>query len=305
MTSAGHVVIAGGSGFLGRSLGKHLGAAGWEVTLLSRNIPRDGGPWTHVRWDGRTLGDWASCLEGATALVNLAGRSVDCVKTPDHCDEILRSRVDSTRVLGEAMRQVSAPPAVWVQMATAHRYGESELPCEEESPFGWGLAPFVGARWEEAFAEALPQDVRGVVLRTSFVLGRDGGALTTLVRLARLGFGGTIGHGRQGISWIHEADMNRIFGRAIEETSMQGAYIASAPKPVSNRVFMQALRKALRAPIGLPAMAWMVRMAAPILRTDAEMALYGRYVTSRRLRDEGFEFRFPDVQPALEDLLRG
>ena len=127
--------------------------------------------------------------------------------------------------------------------------------------------------------------------------------MRTLASLARVGLGGTVGHGRQGISWIHEQDMNRLFERAITGDSMSGAYLATAPNPVSNAEFMRELRHALGVPIGLPATEWMVRIAAPlILRTDPELALYGRYCVSRRLREEGFDFLFPDVRSALRDV---
>jgi NAD dependent epimerase/dehydratase family enzyme len=140
------------------------------------------------------------------------GRSVDCIKTPEHQDEILRSRIEATRVLGMAVRSISSPPPVWVQMSTAHIYGDPpHIICTEESPFGYGLAPFVGRAWEEEFrANVLPSQ-RGVVLRTSFVIGRDrgagGGALARLRMLVRLGLGGRVGSGTQGMSWIHETDM--------------------------------------------------------------------------------------------------
>ena len=292
------VVIAGGTGFLGRSLARHLTALGYEVVTVAR------GSGATATWDARTLGDWARHLDGAEALVNLAGRTVDCVKTPDHCDEILRSRVESTEVLGRALQNVTSRPKVWVQMATAHRYGDPPaLVCDEDSAFGYGLAPFVGQAWEEAFERARPEGIRPVVMRTSFVLGRDGGALPTLARLARIGLGGKVGSGRQGISWIHEKDMNRLFEHAIVDERVQGAYIATAPNPVSNADFMRALRKALGIPFGLPAYEWMVRLGAPLLmRTDPELALYGRYCVSRRLRAAGFAFEFPDVASALRDL---
>src|SRR6185295_15366634 len=175
--------------------------------------------------------------------------------------------------------------------------------CDEDTAFGYGFAPLVGQAWEDAYARAAPAQVRQVVYRTSFVIGRDGGALRTLSNLARCGLGGTVGHGRQGISWIHEQDMNRLFARAIADDRMKGAYIATAPNPVSNAEFMRELRRAHRIPFGLPAMEWMVRLAAPlILRTDPELALYGRYCVSRRLREEGFEFLFPDLRSALLDL---
>jgi len=301
------IVIAGGSGFLGRSLAHHLAGA-YEIIVLSRSAPRESGPWRHVPWDARSLGPWWRELDGATGLVNLVGRTVDCIKTPDHCDEILRSRVEATRALGLALRELLAsggvPPPVWVQMSTAHIYGDPpQVRCEEGSAFGYGLAPTVGRAWEEAYAQSVLPAQRQVILRTSFVVGRGGGALARLAMLTRWGLGGRVGDGRQGMSWIHEHDLNRLFERALTDPSMRGAFIASSPNPVSQAEFMRELRRAMRVRIGLPAPAWLVRIGARwIMRTDPELALYGRYCASRRLRDEGFEFRFPELRGALADL---
>lgn len=303
---SGRIVIAGGTGYLGLSLARYLAGFGCEVILLGRHQPAQAADGRHVTWDGLTLGDWVTVLDGAATLVNLAGRSVDCVKTPERCDEILRSRLESTTVLGEALRRVQSPPPVWVQMSTAHIYGDPpEAVCDEESPFGYGLAPFVGQAWEEAYSRAVLPQMRQVVLRTSFVLGVSGGALPRLAALARWRLGGRVGHGRQGISWIHEEDMNRLFARAIADPSMAGAYLATAPNPVSNAAFMREIRRALRVPFGLPAPSWLVRLGAPlVLRTDPELALYGRYCASSRLRDEGFAFQFPEIRAALADLFQ-
>ena len=307
--SPGAIVIAGGSGFLGIALAIHLSAAGKSVVLISRRPPKLNGPWRYVAWDARTLGDWRRELDGAAGLVNLTGRSVDCIKTPDHQDEILRSRVEATRVLGLALRSIDSPPAVWVQMSTAHIYGDPpHLTCTEESRFGLGFAPFIGQAWEDEFRASVLPAQRQVILRTSFVIGRDrgagGGALARLRLLVRLGLGGTVGSGTQGMSWIHETDMNRLFERALTDSTMQGPYIASSPNPVSQRLFMRELRRAMGMPFGLPAFSWMVRMGAPwLLRTDPELALYGRYVISKRLHEEQFEFRFPELGAALCDLL--
>src|SRR5258708_24847681 len=160
------IIIAGGSGFLGISLATHLAASGKSIVLLSRNPPKASGPWQHVNWDARTLGDWRQELDGASGLVNLTGRSVDCIKTPDHQDEILRSRVEATRVLGLAVRTIDSPPPVWVQMSTAHIYGDPpHVTCTEESAFGYGLAPFVGRAWEgEVRGSVLPFE-RPIILR--------------------------------------------------------------------------------------------------------------------------------------------
>ncbi len=305
----GHIVIAGGSGFLGVSLARHLADAGWPVVLLSRQQPKLAGPWRHAGWDARTPGPWQHELEGAAALVNLVGRSVDCRKTPEHCDEILRSRVEATAVLGEAVRSVDNPPPVWVQMSTAHIYGDPpQAVCSEDSAYGYGLAPDVGRAWEAAFQAASLPDQRCVVLRTSFVIGRPsaagGGALARLSLLARLGLGGRVGSGRQGMSWLHQFDFNRIVERAIGDPSFEGVYIASTPHPLSQRDFMRTLRRAVGMPLGLPAPEWLVRLGARfVLDTDPELALYGRYVIPRRLLDAGFEFRFPRLDAALADLL--
>ncbi|MBC7772703.1 MAG: DUF1731 domain-containing protein [Pyrinomonadaceae bacterium] len=306
------IVIAGGSGFLGISLASHLAKAGADVVILSRNAPKGHGPWRHQMWDARTLGDWSRCIDGASGIVNLVGRTVDCMKTPDHCDEILRSRVEATRVLGLACRAVSSPPPVWVQMSTAHIYGDPPvIQCNEQAALGYGLAPTVGKAWESAFAESVMPTQRGVVLRTSFVIGRrnpgGAGALGTLGRLARLGLGGTVGSGRQGMSWIHELDMNRIFQQGLTDSSMHGVYNASSPGPVPQREFARELRRHAGGlgglGIGFPAFAWMVRLGAPLLlRTDPELALYGRFVLPGRLLAEGFKFAHPLLGPAIADL---
>jgi uncharacterized protein (TIGR01777 family) len=301
------IVIAGGSGFLGRNLTKLLVSNGYKVTILSRrktDQPNSKGTCKTIQWDGRNLGGWAKELEGSLALINLAGRSVDCIKTPSNCDEILRSRVESTQTLGNALKTLNNPPSVWVQMSTTHIYGDppSET-CDENSIFGYGLAPTVAKAWEEAHIDYIPKGIRSVILRTSFVISKNGGALPRLERLTRLGLGGKISHGNQGISWIHYSDMNKIFIKAIESQEMFGAYIASSPHPVSNKKFMRELRKVLNVPIGLPATEWMVKIGAPLLmKTDPELALYGRYCIPSRLSNEGFTFNFPLLNQALNNI---
>lgn len=321
MTFPAPIVILGGSGFLGVSLARHLSGLGARVIIVSRSTPRMIGAWEVVKWDGRTLGAWVERLDRAWGVVNLAGRSVDCVKTPATCDAILRSRVEATRALGRAMRVIKSPPRVWVQMSTAHIYGDpSEAVCDESSALGIGLAPTVGRAWEETAREGALASQRLVMLRTSFVVGRDvgagGGAMARLRVLARLGLGGRVGSGRQGFSWIHERDMNRIFERALRDDAagegMRGVYVASSPGPVSQREFMRAMRRSSRGwrgglaslGIGLPAPAWAVQIGAPlVMRTDPELALYGRYVMPKRLLEEGFGFEHERVEDALQEVM--
>lgn len=303
--NGGKIIVAGGTGFLGQAAAQHLTGLGFAVTVLSRNKPRGevAGQW--LPWDGRTVADdWLAALDGASAVVNLAGRTVDCRKTPDRCDEILRSREDSVVALGEAMKCCAIPPPVWVQAGTAHIYGDPpDKVCDESTTPGYGLAPFVAQRWEHAFHAALPDDMRGVILRTSFVIGNTGGALPVLTRLAKLGLGGTIGTGRQWISWLHIQDFCRIVERAITDARMQGIYNVTAPQAAMNRDFMRALRRATGRLLGLPAPGWLVRLgAATLLDTDPELVLFGRSIAPARLTEMGYDFAFPTLEGALADL---
>ena len=316
------VVIAGGSGFLGRGLAAFLVERGWGVTVLSRREkpaaaadPR-AEPLDWVRWDARTDGDWGDTLRGADAVVNLVGRSVDCRKTAENREVILRSRVDSVAALGAACRRLhaespgSAPP-VWVQGSTAHIVGDPEpwdRVCDESTPNGPldEVAPGVGVAWEAAFDKhRLPEPTqRGVALRISFVLGRPNpggaGALGRLGLLTRLGLGGTVGSGRQWMSWLHQDDLNRMVLHAIEDPSMRGVYMATAPEPVTNRDFMRALRSAYGRPWSPPAPALGVRLACRfVLNTDPELALLGRRCVPTRLVSEGFAFEHATLGSAL------
>lgn len=300
------VLIFGGTGFIGMSLASHLMKNGLEPVLIARNKPKGDLEFEFRKWDSVSVGDWKGILNNAKAVVNLAGRTVDCIKSPDNCDTILRSRLNSTRTIGKAFAEVENPPDTWIQMSTAHIYGDppSEL-CTEESAKGYGLAPFVGKAWEKEFTTSLPATVRGVILRTSFVIGKGGGALASLKRIVRLGLGGTVGKGQQGMSWIHEVDMNEIILQSIIDKKYEGIYIASAPNPVSNKEFMKSLRRKMKVPIGLPSPEILVRIGAKyIFKTDPELALYGRYVKSANLEKQGFRFTFPTLNEALDDLLK-
>ena len=300
------IIIFGGTGFVGLSLADHLKEKGLAPILVARNKPDKPIAHPFIKWDALSPGDWTEALKHCKAIVNLAGKTVDCIKTPDNCDLILRSRVDSTMTIGKALKAIDTPPKIWIQMSTAHIYGDPPTQiCSEESATGYGLAPFVGKAWEEAFLSSLPVGVRGVRLRTSFVIGKNGGALKSLKRIVKLGLGGTAGTGRQGMSWIHEYDMNEIIFQAITKDKYEVVYIASAPNPMSNKEFMKLLRKKMRRPIGLPAPNFLIKMGAKMFfKTDPELVLYGRFVKSERLKKEGFTFKHPDLDGALDDLLK-
>ncbi|MBU6180836.1 MAG: TIGR01777 family oxidoreductase [Verrucomicrobia bacterium] len=302
---SGRVVLAGGSGFLGRALAAALDATGHDVVVLTRNPESHRGPGRAVEWDGRTVREsWAAELEGAAALVNLAGRSVECRRTEKNRDEILRSRVDSCEALGAALRLVYRPPSVWIQAASLAIYGDAgDRVCDESAYIPHEFPTDVCIAWEEALGRSIRPEMRWTVLRIGFVLGRDGGALPELTRLARLGLGGRIGTGRQWISWIHLEDMTRLFLEAIRNPAIQGICNATGLQPVTNSEFMDTLRQTLRVPFGLPAPAWLVRLGATLLDTDPDLALNGRRGLPCRVHGLGFRFRHHELRDALADLL--
>lgn len=293
-------VLAGGRGFLGQSLARHLAARGWEVTVLTRE-PRGPG---EVAWDGRSLGPWARELDGAAAVVNLAGRSVNCVHDEENRRQILGSRLDSVRVLGEAIGRCARPPGVWIQCASLALYGDAgDRVCDETAPVASDYSAQVCRQWEEAFSAAPAPATRKVLLRIGLVFGPGGGALGPLAKLVRRFLGGTVGSGRQYVSWLHVADMNALFLAAIEREDFSGAYNACAPHPVTNAELMRGLRAALHRPWSPPAPEWAVRFGARwFLRTDADLALTGRRCVPARLAAQGFTFRFPQLREALADL---
>ena len=298
------VILAGGSGFLGRSLIPHLRRAGYAPVILTRGPSDTTGPVPHVHWDGRTAaGDWPQHLDGAAAIVNVVGRTVDCRKTAANRREILESRVDSVNALAAACALVPNPPKTWVQSATAHIYGDTaDEVLDESSSIGRGFAPMVGTAWEKALTGADLPHTRRVILRISFVLGRNGGPFETLSRLTKCFLGGTVGRGRQYISWLHANDLAAIVLRAIDDPAMHGIYVTTAPTPVTNAEFMRELRRALHRPWSPPCPGPLVHLGAFLLRTDPELALLGRRCVPTRLLEEGFAFRFATLPEALKDL---
>ena len=300
------VIIAGGAGFLGRALARSLAQDGWEVVILSRRPAPDDGRIRTAVWDGKNAGAWAAELDGAAAVVNLAGRSVACIHTPENRREIVDSRVNSVRAIDQACRQCRQPPPVLVQAASLAIYGDpDDRICDETSPHGTGFSVEVCEAWEGAFfAGAAAEDARRVALRIGFVLGRDGGALKPLANLARWFLGGAAGSGRHYISWVHIDDFSAMCRWAIESPQARGAYNATGPAPATNAEFMRALRGALGRPWAPPTPAWAVRLGARfIIRADPDLALGGRRCVPRRLLDEGFAFRHTELGATLRELL--
>jgi uncharacterized protein len=298
----GRVVLAGGSGFLGRALAEAFERAGYEPVVLTRRVRKS--RVRQVEWDGRTVRPWARELEGATAIVNLAGRSVDCRHTPKHKREIMESRIDSVEVLGRAIAACAEPPKVLIQSGSLAIYGDAgRRLCCEDAPAGQGFSVEVCQRWEHTFNSLELPATRKVLLRIGFVLGRDGGALPALARLARLYLGGTVGEGHQFISWLHVRDFCRLVLWCVEHEGTAGVYNATGPCPVTNAEFMCELRCALKRPWSPRVPVWLVRLGAFFLRTEPALALEGRRCIPDRLVEEHFKFIYTNLESALADLL--
>lgn len=299
------IVIPGGTGQVGGVLTRALRAAGHEVVVISRSAG--------VRWDGHTLGPWAGEINGADVVINLAGRSVSCRYNAENLQQMMRSRVDSARVVGEAIAKADDPPAVWLQMSTATIYAHRfDAPNDEETgvlggrepdvPGYWTYSVEIAKRWEAELEEADTPATRKVALRSAMVMSPDrGGVFDYLSWMARLGLGGPVAGGRQYVSWIHDDDFVRAVDLLIREP-ISGAVNLAAPGPVPQREFMRELRKAWRVPVGLPATSWMAEIGAFALRTDTELLLKSRRVVPGRLRDAGFEFHFPNWREAAQNL---
>jgi uncharacterized protein len=307
------VVIPGGSGQLGHYLRAAFRTRGHQVVVLSRNCRLDP---EAVQWDGRTLGPWATQIDGADVVINLAGRSVNCRYTDSNLHAMMTSRVDSTRAVGLAIERATRPPKVWLQMSTAtiyaHRY---DAPNDESTgiiggdepavPPYWSFSIDIAKAWELAQHESDTPQTRKVALRTAMVMGLYPEAVfDILVNLTRLHLGGAIAGGRQFISWIHEQDFVRAVEFLIERNDIHGPVNLAAPNPLTQREFMATLRAAFGKRVGLPASRWMVEIGSAFMKTDTELILKSRRVVPKRLIDAGFLFEFPNWDSAAVDLVQ-
>jgi uncharacterized protein (TIGR01777 family) len=313
------IVVPGGTGQVGGVLRRALLARGDEVTVLSRRPEKLEPGVRHVVWDGRTLGPWTAEVDGADAVVNLAGRTVSCRYTDENLRQMMDSRVDSTRVVGRAIAQARRPPAVWLQMSTATIYADSRsradgLPHDEATgvlggeepdvPLYWEYSVRIARRWEQAQAEAATPATRKVALRTAMVMTPDrGGVFDVLSGMTRLGLGGPIAGGGQFVSWIHGADLVAAVEFLLARDDLEGPVNLAAPDPVPQRDLVRSLRRAWGARLGLPATKLMAEVGALALRTDTELLLKSRRVVPGRLLDAGFSFAHPTWPEAAVDLV--
>lgn len=311
------IVIAGASGFIGAYLARAFRAEGADVKLIGRRGP-------DARW-GSTA-EITEPLDGADLLINMAGKSVDCRYGPENRAEILRSRIDTTRELGLALKACSAPPPLWINSSTAtiYRHAEDRPMTESTGEIGTGFSVGIATAWEAELAAAELPRTRKVALRMAIVLG-DGSALIPLLRLARVGLGGPqldgpwfrtrarvaagtfhefrAKWGKQRFSWIHVADVLGIIRFLRQHDELEGAVNASSPHPADSVSLMRTIRRVLRVPLGVPLPRPVLEIGAGMIRTETELILKSRWVLPERLLAAGYEFQYPDLEPAIRQIV--
>lgn len=258
-----------------------------------------------VLWNGLHLGEWVGELEGAQAIINLAGKSINCPHTAQNLHEIHESRMNSVYAIAAGIRHVKVRPGVWVQASAVGYYGDTgDRLCDETVSAGDSDLAKICVDWEGLTNAADRPLIRKVALRIGFVLGKDGGALPVLATLARLFLGGAAGAGRQYISWIHIADLVQMFVTVIQKDDYSGAFNAVAPNPVTNAEFMHELRRALHRPWSPPVPEFAVKIGARLMRGEPSLALTSHRCSPARFAEAGFKFQFPDLASALRNLCR-
>jgi uncharacterized protein (TIGR01777 family) len=306
-------VLPGGSGHVGTILSHHFHDQGHKVVVLSRQVHTE--PWRVVKWDASSLGDWTVELRDADVVINLTGRSVNCRYNQKNREEIMSSRVVPTRLIGEAIASLSTPPPLWMNMSTATIYRHSfdrdmdeatgELGGNEPGAANtWHFSIDVATSWEHAFFTAPTPMTRRVALRSAMVMSslRDG-VFDLLLRLVRFGAGGTVGSGKQYVSWVHDQDFVRAIEHLVQREDIDGTVNIASPNPLPNRDFMSELRRTWGIGFGIPAPNAILELAAVIMRTETELLLKSRRVIPGRLIESDFQFEFPAWRKAADNLV--
>jgi hypothetical protein len=300
------IVIAGGTGFLGKVLVAYFKTKVTLVTILTRGESRIENNVQFIHWDAKTSGDWVQELENAEILINLTGRSVDCRYTQKNKDLILNSRMISTSILGEAINTCKNPPKIWINSSTAtiYRHSLDKEMDEIDGEIGTGFSVNVATSWEKTFFSQQTPKTRKIALRTSIVLGKKGGALPPILNLTNIGLGGKQGNGNQKLSWIHEIDFARSIEFIIKNPDIEGVINIVSPKPVTNSTFMKTLRKVVKIPFGIPIPKPVLQFGARIIKTETELILKSRNVIPSKLVNNGFQFLYPDIKSALTSIIK-
>ena len=298
------IIIAGGNGFLGKSLIQHLGMKKYQFVVLSRTHHIDEENIQYIKWDTKSLFPWYKKIEGADVLINLAERTVNCRYTKKNKNEIYESRLQSTAILQKAMKVLDKPPKLWINASTAtiYRHETVEANTEQEGIIGTGFSVDVTKKWETCFFDKPIAGMRKVALRTAIALGAKGEVFKIYKNHVRMLIGGRHGNGNQMVSWLHEKDFAGIIEFVINHKEVEGVINAVAPKAIQDKVFMATFRKVLNMPFAIPLPAWSLKIGAFFIRTEPELILKSRWVYPEKLLQLGYRFHFDNIEAALRDL---
>ncbi len=290
------IVIAGGTGFIGKYFKKQLTDVGYEVMIISRQKE-------NIQWSDTAR--IISALEDSVMLLNLAGKSVDCRYNEKNKKEILESRTETTKALGEAILKCKNPPELWINSSTAtiYRYANDRPMTESDGEIGKGFSVEVAKNWEKSFFDFQLPLTRQVALRIAIVLGNGGGVMKPFTNLVRFGLGGKQGNGKQMFSWIHINDLLNIILFIQSHKELHGVFNCSAPNPVDNSTLMKTLRQEMNIKFGLPSPTWLLKIGAVIINTETELILKSRWVVPEKLLKSGFSFKYPTLEMALSNIL--
>lgn len=289
------IVIAGGTGFIGKHISKRFNDIGYDVKIISRSAK-------HVNWHEAEI---IEALENAELVLNLSGKSINCRHTPDNRTEIYNSRLTATTLIGNSIKKCNNPPKLWINASASGIYNSNTKSAlsEDDSEFGTDYIAKLVKDWEKTFIDFELESTRQIALRTSVVLGKAGGALKPLIKLTKIGLGGKQSDGKQIFSWIHIEDYFRIILYLIHKHDLKGTINCTSPEPVTNKKLMSELRKSLKVPFGIPAPAWIIKIGAAIIGTESSLILKSTNIYPKRLNDSGFKFQYPELKIALNDII--
>lgn len=288
------IVIAGGTGFIGNYLKERYSELGYEVIVISRSDGKG-----KISW-GNTS-ELVKALNNSTLLVNLSGKSVDCRYTYRNKWKILTSRTWTTLRLHEIIHQCEHPPQKWINSSTAtiYRHSEDRAMTEDHGEIGTGFSVHVAKTWEATFFSQRHENMEQIALRTAIVLG-NGSAFIPLKMLAKLGFGGPQGDGKQKFSWIHIEDLFRIIRHIERSQKTKKIYNCSSPNPTDNNDLMKLVREYHGRKWYIPIPTFLLKIGAFFIRTETELVLKSRWVIPENLEKEKFEFKYQDLEEAIK-----
>ncbi|NDP21374.1 MAG: TIGR01777 family protein [Paludibacter sp.] len=289
------VVIAGGTGFIGEYIANRFTEIGYTVLIVSRST-------NHISWSPLDL---ANAIDNSELVINLAGKSINCRHNLENKKALLNSRIESTNSIGNAILKCKNPPKLWVNASGSGIYKPTQVhpATENETELGTNFLAQLVHQWEKTFFQFQLPKTRQIALRTSVVLGKNGGALKPLVALSKVGLGGKQASGKQKSSWIHIEDYFQILLFLIEYPTLSGIINCTSPYSVSNKSFMHAIRQTLHVPIGIPAPEFAIRIGAKLIGVESSLLLDSSYVAPKRLLDAGFHFTYSKLKKALADIL--